>query len=190
MRNLAAVLVACWSVIGLDSTAAFAQWKDQVGWTQLNNEVPNLENGLGVVVSQVEAPLNNNYFPDVNHVQFVGKQFTDGSNMSMNPSSHATTMGRFFYGNTHSIAGGVTEITIYEANDWINDVLNFGAGDPLLQPFHVQNHSWIGGGLTESQAVNILRLWSLAITRYRSVEPAAIMHRVSQHFTVTGASSR
>lgn len=40
----------------------------------------------------------------------------------------------------------------YEANDFINRATGFsGGGDPLPQPFSIQNHSWVGNGLSSSQ---------------------------------------
>ena len=67
-------------------------------------------------------------------------------------------MGAFFYGNSASIAGGVTGITSYEANDYINTVLNFASGDdPVAQAFKVQNHSWIGSTANDAADTNILQ---------------------------------
>ncbi len=85
--------------------------------------------------------------PDVNHSEFTGKTFIDGTGTNSTYSGHATSVGRYFYGNRLSLATGAELITCFDADDWINNEtgLNSG-GDPLLQPFAVQNHSWIGNG--------------------------------------------
>jgi hypothetical protein len=135
----------------------FAQWKDDVGWTALNSVIPSLEDGSDVVVSQVEAPVNNAYMPNTNHSQLVGRTYIDGSGTGVGFSNHATNVALYFYGDPASIAFGVPEITCYDANHWINIVTGYsGSQNPMLQPFEVQNHSWIatGSGIPNAAAEN------------------------------------
>ncbi len=150
--KLALILVAFHA-----TSATLAQTdKDKVGFTQLQIEVgASLEDGAGIRVGTVEAPNGSgNYLPDPSNSEFSGKTFTDGSGVNAGNNSHATSVGRRQYGNSSSLAPGVTDITGYDANDWINRVLGFdtsaAAGNqrdvPLAQDFSVMNHSYIGNG--------------------------------------------
>lgn len=146
---------------GLGSPALAQQWKTDIDWTKLFSEVGGLlENGAGLAVAMAEAPINANFdfMPDSTWVEFIGKSITNGSNGNNTPSGHATVMAQTFFGNSVSIAPGVTNITVYEANDWVNNRLGFASGaDPVAQPFRVHNNSWIGTGLTSAQTTNISR---------------------------------
>ncbi len=151
----------------LCAAPALAQtWRDDVGYTQLINEFGMVANGSGVIVSQVEAPdANGNYAPNVNGSEYIGKTITLGSGPS-GTSGHANTVANYYYGNTLSIAGGVPDITVYEANDWIENVLNWTdvsgglhGGTPDFQGFMVQNHSWIArpADIDAANATDILQ---------------------------------
>ncbi len=137
-------------------------WQEYIGWEALDAELgESLADGFGLMVSHVEAPIETGaYLPDPAHNQFLNpdKNFEDLSDVAPGISGHATTVGRLFYGKTHSIAGGILDIGNYEANDWINFATGFaGNAVPDLQPFAVQNHSWVANtGITDAQATNIL----------------------------------
>lgn len=146
--------------------------KDQVGFTQLALEIgAGLENGAGIVVGQVEAPDGNgNYLPNLASTEFTGKTITDGSSSNAGTNTHANSVANIQYGNSTSLSPGVTSITGYEANDWINRVLGFDtdsvmAGEqkaaPMTQSFSVMNHSYIGNGLSEADATEINRRMDL-----------------------------
>lgn len=130
---------------------------DDIGYSRLVNLLGDATpNGAGVVVSQVEASNSfEAYFPDVNNSQFTAStdpfseavSFIDGSGgAAKGTSNHSTwATGRNFYGNSGSQASGANEVTVYEADDWLDNVLNLSTSkDPLAQPFRVQNFSWIG----------------------------------------------
>lgn len=149
-------------LLGSLSTGARADWKDDVGYTQLVSELGTVPTGAGVKVSQVEADLSStsdiDYLPDLSNNQFLGKSISDGSGDNEIASNHATTAGKFFYGNTSSIAPGVTNITGYESNDYLNSVLGYAtAVTPEAQNFKVQNHSWIGTASSQAAAVSMLQ---------------------------------
>jgi hypothetical protein len=131
-----------------------AQWKDEVGYTRLRNEIGDgLEDGSGVEVGVVEARVGGNYLPDFDHPQLEGKSIDDASGLESGTSGHATSVFRRFVGNTFSMAGGVSDITLYEANDWRERVLGWGTGnDPVLPSYKIQNNSWIDnfGGDTDA----------------------------------------
>ncbi len=122
-----------------------ADWKTEIGWTQLSSEVgPGLEDGTGIAAAMVEAPSNGNYMPALGNVEFTGKTIVAGSGAS-GTSNHATGMAQTFFGNSISIAPGITQITVYSAGDWLNNVTGLATGsDPLAHPYRVMNHSWIG----------------------------------------------
>jgi hypothetical protein len=140
--------VACFLWVGAGGlmSASLADWKDDVGFTQLQNEVgAGLESGAGVRVSMSEAFVGNNYLFDFSSSQFSGKTLTDGSNIASGISGHANGVASRFFGNTGSIAPGVADVTIYQADDWLNRVMGVTSGaDPQIQDFRIMNNSWIG----------------------------------------------
>src|SRR5436190_11852250 len=102
-------------------SSATGTTRDDVGYTTLSAELNNVgvPNGAGVKVTQVEAPLTfngNDYEPDTTNPEFSGKSFTFVN--SGTTSSHATTVGRYFYGSAISISPGITNIEAYNANAW------------------------------------------------------------------------
>ena len=101
---------------------AFGQaYKATIGYDKLKSEVgAGLANGAGVVVALAEANTGaggtNTYYLNTADSQFSGKSFTDISNLTpRNISGHATSVGQLFFGNTSSIAGGVTNVQVYDA---------------------------------------------------------------------------
>jgi hypothetical protein len=134
-------------------------YKGPVGYNTLVSELGgSLETGAGINVAFVEAPVGaaGRYMPDVTDAQFVGKTITAGSGASNGNSTHALDVGRLFFGNSSSMSPGITNVTVYEANDWINSRLApGGSGTPLTESFRVSNHSYIGGG-TEAASVNLM----------------------------------
>jgi hypothetical protein len=75
-------------------------------------------------------------------------------------------VGRFFFGNTSSVAPGVTDITGYDADDFINTVLNFASGAlPVAQSDGVQSHAYVGNTESSSSDANILGRFDYAIDR-------------------------
>ena len=122
--------------------------------------------GTGIVISQVEAPLGPgtaNYGPDQSHTAFLGKTFTAHSGAPGN-SSHATVVGRNFYGSDLNFAPGITDIHLWEVNGWLgNDFLHMqtGSGNPPLPTpsgIKIWNNSWAGNIVGDPAAVNdILR---------------------------------
>ncbi len=142
----------------LGSLSAQADWRDDIGWTKLLTEKGvALENGAGVNIAMSEAFVGSNYLPDLASSQFTGKTFTNGSGIASGISGHANSVATNFYGNTGSIANGISNITLYQADDWINNRLNFVSGaDPVAQDFKVLNHSWIGNNANDAAMQNIV----------------------------------
>ncbi len=140
-----------WSVIpllvALGLTSARADWKDDVGFTRLNQTFTSgVPDNLTAGVTQVEAGYTASayYLPDTADLQFTGKTFTDKSTTKVAGASwHATNVGSFFYGSTSSLIPATTTIDIFSALDWINSI-------PLTESRKVQNHSWIIDTLTSN----------------------------------------
>ena len=102
-RFLVRIIIAGLLVIGGSGSAA-ADWKLDIGYTALQNELgAALPTGAGVKVTQVEASYGK---PDPGIAEFAGKTFTLNS-PSLSISSHATGVGQYFYGNSSSLAPGL-----------------------------------------------------------------------------------
>lgn len=160
--NVRTMAVSC-AVIGLltplRASAAVPTWHDSVDYTKLKSRLGSATPvGSGVNISMVEAPSNSPsgaYYIDPTISEFsaefdplgAGVALTDGSgNAAAGVSSHAqNNVGSFYFGNVTSIAPGANDITLYEANNWLNNVLRYSTNNaPVAQNFRVQNLSWVG----------------------------------------------
>ncbi|NOQ77741.1 MAG: hypothetical protein GQ475_08145 [Methylococcaceae bacterium] len=149
------------------SSQAYADYRDDIGYTQLQTALGvAIPNGNGVAVTQVEAAIgatNTNvgaWIPDVSATQFSSKSILDQSlPVSNGISSHATGVGGLFYGNTSSMAPGVSDVNVYSASDWlINGFLKTASSSqPLVSDSRVANHSWIGSMNTNENSVRVLK---------------------------------
>jgi hypothetical protein len=141
----------------LREVAAAAAWHDNVDYAKLTSRLGSQTPiGTGVNVSMVEAPTGSGAYyidPATNEYSAtfdpLGSAVTlhDGSgNAGAGVSSHAqNNVGAYFFGNMTSIAPGASDITLYEANNWLSNVLRYTTTNaPLEQNFRVQNHSWVG----------------------------------------------
>jgi len=165
-----------WAV-SLLAPSAWAQLtsaqKDAIGFTSLQTRLGvDMPTGAGISVSQVEAPeASTHYRPNTADAQLAGKTFEFPSGGSTGSSSHATTVGRYFYGSSSlapqagaTVQGG--KVTSYEANNWLGSgFLRTGTPSvlPLVEANDIQNHSWIGSaGASDAE---ILRRVDYAIER-------------------------
>ena len=153
-------------------------YKDDIGHTKLATELGiDLPNGSNVLVSQTESDSDGVagppylYFPDTADARFSGKIITNVTNLNDSPSAHATGVGGTFYG-IYSMANGITNIYVYEANNWLQgDYLKFGStSQPLSSTSRIGNHSWVGATgdlgydsdiLRRLDWVNLYSLWVL-----------------------------
>ncbi len=130
--------------------------------------VGNAPLGTDVLVGMVEVPDGGgDYSPDKNHVQFTTVTFVDESGPT-GPNSHATQVGRRFFGNkAFSIA--LDLVHLYEVNNWLlAGFLRAGlSGTPLALPagLKVLNHSWIGNASTNELNNNVLRRADFVMAR-------------------------
>ncbi|TKB79223.1 MAG: VPLPA-CTERM sorting domain-containing protein [Nitrospira sp.] len=148
------------------SPFALASSLVDVGYSTLQSELDaRTPTGAGVRVAQVEAPTNDTsggaapiFMPNPSDAQFAGKVLTaQNGNASGTFSDHATAVGRLFYGNTSSIAPGLTQIDAYDAVNWFTSLSN-ASGTTTTGPNRVTNHSWVGTGDTPSETGQILRM--------------------------------
>lgn len=149
--------------------------KDAVGYTQLKNELGgSLPTGAGVRVGLVEADTDASasivsFLPQTSSAEFSGKSFTTIydplSTATKTVSGHATGVASNFFGNTTSLAPGVSSVDLYEANDFVDRVQNFGGGNPALTNVSVMNHSYIGFGLTTAETNEVNARLDYTVTR-------------------------
>ncbi len=146
---------------GFSAATAQAQpYKEAIGYNALLGELGgSLETGAGIEVALVEASFGaaGRYMPNTADAEFSGKTIVAGSGPSNGNSSHALSVGRHFFGNTTSMAPGITNVTGFEAVDWINGRLApGGGGTPLTETFRVSNHSYVArtGDISVADAVN------------------------------------
>lgn len=133
-----------------------------IGFSALQAELGgSTPTGGGVRVGHVEAPENGDqlppiFMPNPSDPQFAGKTIhpVDGAPPY---SSHATSVGQLFYGNTSSIAPGITTIDSYEANNWLQTLYGPN-GASTSSPERVLNHSWVGGSGDPTVNSKLLRL--------------------------------
>jgi len=161
IRGVALVAVAAWVLAA--SVEAGASYIDLIGYPKLKTELgASVPTGAGVAVMQVEgADTNGYYMPNTADAQFTGKTFTNATGTSTGMSSHAHQVGLNFYGNTISVAPGITNITNYELNDWMGSgFLKYGvtpATAPAYSTSRIANHSWASDTGMASVNANILR---------------------------------
>lgn len=148
---------------------AWADCRDDVGYTKLAAELgAGMPTGAGIKVRQVEASEGTsvtNYMPDTNNVEFAGKAFTNVNETATNASSHATTVGRYYYGLQTAMATGIADVAVHWADDWLDSFLEVGAmrPEPAAETRQVQSHSWIAAD--DSLMTNAVRRLDYAIAR-------------------------
>lgn len=135
--------------------AAPADYRQDIGHAALAAELgPQLPAGASVGVVQVEAPVEVDgqptWQPDPGNAEFAGKLISNPSGAPAGlHSGHATGVGRAFYGNSSSIAPGITVVAAYGVDDWLGTgYLRTPTGglprQPASLPARIANHSWVG----------------------------------------------
>ncbi len=154
--------LACTLVVLFSHTRVIGQaYKEDVGYNKLRNEVgAGLANGAGVNVAMAEANVGgagtNTYFPTTSDPEFGGKTFIDVSSLvPRNNSGHATSVAQLFFGNTSSMASGVSNIQVYDADNFVlnqQKLMQVGINPNATSPFSVMNHSYVGNGFDAAVA--------------------------------------
>ncbi len=143
-------------------TAAFADYKDDIRYTQLKAELgAATPDGLGVRVGQIEAAMNDWHYgvdASIPELQLPGRQFTYKGGSTL-PTWHAADVARRFYG-ANSMTPQITTIELYSAFwhqvgpnqilGWVDSPylrqtgLQMPVNPPVDQRMKVVNHSWMG----------------------------------------------
>ncbi len=162
---------------------ASADWKDDIGHTQLANELgAALPTGAGVNAIIVEAASGSNYLPQTGSTQtfagtgsFTGTTFVNVTNTNNGQSGHANTVGKYFFGDTssspNSVAPGIDTVYCYLADTWLgSDFLQADDGEPGNLPgpgIKVQSNAWVSESDVENATDynNLLRRVDLVIER-------------------------
>ncbi|MCA9261813.1 MAG: hypothetical protein KDA61_21495, partial [Planctomycetales bacterium] len=153
-RRALAAFVSAW--LGVGAANVQATILDDAGLTELRAILgDSAPSGSGVPISMVEAPQGTSqeindglgrYFPDTALAEFATVTFHDGTGKQSNGvSTHATSQARTIASADVGIAPGLTDVTVYDANYWLTNILKYRtSAAPATQNFRVQNHSWIG----------------------------------------------
>lgn len=167
-------------VFALPQAAFGSDVHTDIGFSRLQAELgDDIPTGAGVPVTQVEGIVDGHWMPNPDHAEFEGKSLLNRSGDS-GESGHATAVGVRFFGSTTSLSPGVSEIAVYEANDWMQlgrlQFLYWG-GKPLASASRVANHSWVGDppGLDSE----LLRRLDWIIERDEFVQVAAVNNGTS-----------
>ena len=156
-------------------TSTHAGYKDDIGYTRLESEQGiNTPDGSGVHVTQAEASTAGTgnpavYLPDSSNPEFSGKTITDKSGATTSTySSHATSVGKTFYGESSSIAPGVSLVDAFWADHWLQGgYLRLGGQKPLASSSRIANHSWVGDAGVSANSDLLRRTdWVVATDEY------------------------
>lgn len=160
--------------VGLTHPAAsFADWKDDIGYTSLQARIgAALEDGSGVIVGLAEVTSGGAYMPDTSDPEFENKNFVDVTGSNSGSTGHATNSAKYFFGNSTSIAAGVSEIRCYGAVDWAINQSGAATGtDPAVPDYKISSHSWVAtpSDISEADAAAILPHIDYMIDQYDTI---------------------
>ncbi len=161
---------ACLTLLSLLSLAlsspCLANWRENTGFLALLNEAGgSAPDGKGIPVCLAESPVRVNeiptWMPAPSTEAFKDKTIRDMSGAPRGVySSHATAVGRLFFGKGTSMASGVDDIDVFVMGHWVQGGgLRVGSAQPpAVHECRVANHSWVGSGLkTPQQTSELLR---------------------------------
>lgn len=191
--RLLSSLVALAVVFLLSAQSATATYDDLIGYPELVAQLAgSTPTGAGIGVQHVEAAIGSgaqagNYAADPSTAAFSGKVFTNVTfdagvtQGSLGPSNHARGVGYNFYGNTISIAPGISAIDSYEANHWLGFNVNGSSASAHASGFlntqqgafalpdttsaRIANHSWIGEFTSSAINSEVLRRLDFVVER-------------------------
>jgi hypothetical protein len=182
-RFLVRTIIAGMLVIGW-SGAAPADWKLDIGYTALQNELgANLPTGADVKVTQIEAASG---MPDTSNAEFAGKTFIQKSS-GLSISGHATSVGQYFYGQSSSLTPGITNIDCYGSGDWRSSFLGTGSNAPLISSSRIANHSYVGIDFGNVQIANTLARLDWVVNRDEYIQVVA-MNNGGTNYPYMGSS--
>jgi len=161
----------------LNLNTAYAGYKDDIKFTQLEEKLAALPDGNGIKVTQIEAG-EDAWMPDPSSEQFTGKEIIDKSGITLGEySGHATSVGGIFYGNTSSMTPGINSIDSFSAIHWLQSGFlktGYSTQKPLITSSRVANHSWIGSFAGDTYNSDALRRLDWVIDRDEYIQVAAL----------------
>ncbi len=143
-----------------------ANWRENTGFLALLNEAgSSAPDGKGTSVCFAESSMHVNgietWMLDPASEAFKDKTIRDMSGAPRGVySSHATAVGRLFFGNGTSMASGIDDVDVFAMGHWVQGGgLRFGSAlQPAVHECRIANHSWVGSGLkTPEQTTELLR---------------------------------
>jgi hypothetical protein len=166
--------------LSLSFSPLYADYRDDVGYRQLQAEFgAAIPTGKNVMVTQVEATIRGTWLPDPDRAGLLGKQVTDAVNGAPIFNDHATGVARLFYGNTASMASGVSDVTVYSASHWMYDgALRMGEeAVPWVDQGRIVNHSWVGG-LVGASSIDALTRTDWLVEEHEMLQVTAMNNGV------------
>ena len=167
------VTIAIMMISGYPSGAR-GDYLEDVGFTSLSGMLGgNPPDGTGVIAMHVEAPLSSGaWMPDPLDTKFQGKTLYDMSGAGGIYSSHATSVGRLYYGSS-AMASGIDHVYCYSVANWVDAgfLRATELGQPHTTEARVGNHSWIGS--SSSYTSHIMRRTDWVVHRDEFVQVAA-----------------
>jgi len=177
----------------------YADYKSDIGYTKLQTELgAAMLTGSGVAVSQIEAEVdptnaNYNYRPDAGNTEFSGKSFTFPSNFgtATGVSTHATTVGRYYYGAITGMSSGIPSIDVYEANSWLKSgfLKLQSTALPASETKAIENHSWAGSFGNSTLDVEDLMRFDYAIVQNNFLAAIGLTNSTTDQIPALMASS-
>ena len=130
-------IIAAAAMMAVAGTAQATSIMDEVGVTQMQQMIPNL-NGSGVTVAQVEASVSsttqNAFEPNPANAGMAASNFTffdtagvaTGSYNSAYGSGHANAVASLFYGSGGAgVAPGVSHVDVYAESDYYTQLYDY-----------------------------------------------------------------
>ena len=152
--------------------AAQADFYADIGYTRLQAEYGDrLPATAGFPVMMVESDRDNDpdvlaFAPDAAEREFAGIRITVGENgpgVYAPYSSHATSVGKLFFGNESAVAPAIDRVASYLTDDWyssrflrLND-----ARQPKRSVSRVVCHAWVGLMTWQNDTFNPLNTGTL-----------------------------
>ena len=149
---LATLMLVCGVAL---PAAAQNNWQKEIDFDLLKaDEGTNLATGAGLSVTQVETFMGGHYLPSTTGPDVAGKTFTVRSGTTGGTSSHATTVGRYFYARDNftqvSVAPQISNVDLYSATSWLTGgylTADTNLNPPPVSPnrSRVASHAYLPG---------------------------------------------
>lgn len=144
-----------------------ADYRDAVGFNRLKASAGDLPDGKTVLAGHIEWSSEGAYAPDANDAEFGGKEIRLVG--AGNTTSHATSVGKLFYGKGSSMAPGIRVIEAWPAQTFLLDPvrgLRGGTSEPPEEMrFKVINSSWVFNPKENGQDIELLRRYDYMLDR-------------------------